>query len=357
MDCSRSIVCRVAPCALLMSIIAVGSLKADQTVPEERPLLTDEPTAAGRTSPTGPVSSSHRHEDTAQGDPTDQLPPTEHAAAAEPSSYMQLTGRVWRVKSGFVFVRTPVGTLTLFSDGGLRNVKAGETVRLWTRESNVVVDILKKGQTTPYQRFITGTPVLTSPERGEILLWTPEGDRTLALKGNKDALASAEQGTPITVQLDQAGDVVGLWRLNVDIQISDGTKKRQGTLMKLAGTVSRVKAGYAFVETQIGTLTLSKKTGFLNVKAGQEVTVWLNEHHLVIDVRQKGEPTPAHRFITGKVVYTSRDKSAIKLWTPEGEKTVSLPQGRTQRRSFREGTPITVQFNGSGEVIAVRKVR
>ena len=63
------------------------------------------------------------------------------------------------------------------------------------------------------------------------------------------------------------------------------------------------------------------------------------------------------RFVTGKVTYTSEDKSHIKLWMPEGEKTISLPSGGKKRRPFREGTPITVQFNGSGEVVDVRKVR
>ncbi len=61
--------------------------------------------------------------------------------------------------------------------------------------------------------------------------------------------------------------------------------------------------------------------------------------------------------MTGRVTYTSEDKSQIKLWTPEGEKTVTLPSGGKKRRTFREGTPITVQFNGSGEVVDVRKVR
>ncbi len=356
MDRSLTVVSVLVPCAVVMALIPAGSLRADQAAPGHQPLLADERPAAGRTSPTGHVSPSQLQEPDPQADLTDQLPPPEQTAAVEPSSYMKLTGRVWRVKSGFVFVRTPVGTLTLFSDGGLRKVKSGHTITLWTRERNVVVDIHKNGEATPYQRLITGIPVFTSPDQGGVLLWTPEGGLTLAIDDNEDARASAEQGTPVTVQVNRSGEVVGLPQLNVDIQISDGTKQRQGTMMKLAGTVSKVKAGYAFVETPIGALTLGRKTGFRNAKVGQEVTVWLNEHHLVIDVRQKGEPSTAYRFITGKVSYASQDKSAIKLWTPEGEKTISLPR-RTQPRPFREGTPITVHFNGSGEVIAVRKAR
>ena len=357
MDCFRTVVFRLAPCALLVSLIAVGPLRGEQSVPGDQPLVADEPTAAGQTRPSRQESPSQVPEGEAQTDLTDERTPPDQSVALEPSSYMKLTGRIWRVKSGFVFVRTPVGTLTLFSDSGLRRVKPGQTVTLWTRESNMVVDFYKKGHTIPFQRFITGSPVFTSPDDEEGLFWTPEGGQTLAIKGHKDRLTSAKEGIPITVQLNQSGEVVGLPRLNVDIQISNGTKKRQGTMMKLAGTVSKVKAGFAFVETPIGVLTLSKKTGFRNAKVGQEVRVWLNEHHLVIDVRQKGEPTSSQRFVTGRLVYSSQDKSAIKLWTPEGEQTISLPQGRKRPRLFREGTPITIQINGSGDVIAVRKAR
>jgi len=55
------------------------------------------------------------------------------------------------------------------------------------------------------------------------------------------------------------------------------------------------------------------------------------------------------------LVYASKDKGEIKLQTPEGEKTVPVPQGKTKRRKFREGTPVTVHLNGDGEVLDVRK--
>ena len=143
--------------------------------------------------------------------------------------------------------------------------------------------------------------------------------------------------------------------LHIDLQISDGTKPRPGSKMKLTGTVARVNAGFAFLETSIGILMVSQKAGLRHAKAGQEISIWMTEDHLVMDVTQKGDSHPFRRFITGKVVYASPEGREIKLWTPEGEKTFPLPLGKSQRMRFRQGTPITVQLNQAGEVIDIRK--
>ncbi len=293
--------------------------------------------------------------DTATAEPAPEGSHDEPMAEADPPSHMKLTGRIWRAKSGFAFARTPVGTLTLFSKQGLRQVKPGQWVTVWTHGSNIVVDVFNKGDEAPLYRFITATPVYDSPDQRRLTLWTPEGGMTVDVAQWGDDLPSPQEGTPLTVRLDQSGKIVDAPQVNVDIQISNGTKKREGTHMKLAGTVSRVKAGFAFIDTPIGALTLSRSTGLRNAKAGQEVTVWLNDEHLVIDVRQKGNPGPNQRFITSTVVYASKDKREIKLWTPEGERIFQLPSGKTARRPFREGTPVTIQLNGSGEVVDVRK--
>ncbi len=369
MQRSQFLLFPVATLALVVvGLVPLGSLAIEPSDTSPPPAATERASAEAEVPPgdTHPGSNPDPGEQRADGDAPQQSslpspqnqPDTEQSiASTEPSSYMKLTGRIRRVESGFAFVRTPVGTITLFSNKGLRKTKRGQTVTLWTHESNVVVDIYAKGDGVLVHRFITGVPTFTSPAHDEIQLWTPEGGQTISLDGQPVKIATVSEDDPLTVQLNQSGQVIGQPRLNIDIQIAGGTKKRTGTTLKLTGTVSRVKAGFAFVDTPIGPLTLSKKTGLRNVKAGQEVTVWLTEHHLVIDVRQKGEPAPARRFVTGKVTYTSEDKSHIKLWMPEGEKTISLPSGGKKRRPFREGTPITVQFNGSGEVVDIRKVR
>ena len=274
---------------------------------------------------------------------------------AEPLNYVKLTGRIWRVKSGFVFARTPVGTLTLFSKKGLKSVRGAQKVTVWTHDSNVVVDFHKKNDSTPLRRFITGTPTPASSTDSSLQLWTPEGEFSLPASPSTGKLKGIKEGVPLTIQLNQAQEIIGTPEINVDIQISKATSPRPNAKLKLDGTVLRVKAGFAFVETPIGILLLSKNTGFRNPKKGQSVSVWMNEDYLVIDVRQKDGTDLAHRFITSKVVYTTDAKQEIKLWTPEGEKTMTLPPNKKRKRSFKSGTPITVHLNKEGHIVDVRK--
>lgn len=279
----------------------------------------------------------------------------EELAPTEPLNYVKLTGRIWRVKSGFVFARTPVGTLTLFSKKGLKSVKGAQKVTVWTHDSNVVVDFHKKNDSTPLRRFITGTPTAASSTDSSLQLWTPEGTFSLPTAPSTGILKGIKEGVPLTIQLNKAQEIVGTPEINVDIQISKATSPRPDAKLKLDGTVLRVKAGFAFVETPIGILLLSKNTGFRNPKKGQSISVWMNEDYLVIDVRQKDGTDLAHRFITSKVVYATDTKQEIKLWTPEGEKTMTLPPNKKRKRSFKSGTPITVHVNKEGHIVDVRK--
>lgn len=122
---------------------------------------------------------------------------------------MKLTGRIWRLGSGFAFARTPVGTLTLFSKEGLREVKASPWATVWTHGRNIVVDIFTQGEPTPRHRFITAVPVYESPDRTTLTLWTPEGGMPVDLTQAGSRLSSLEDGMPVTVRLDRSGKIAG----------------------------------------------------------------------------------------------------------------------------------------------------
>lgn len=284
----------------------------------------------------------------------DEPEQAEELVPAEPLNYVKLTGRIWRVKSGFVFARTPVGTLTLFSKHGLKSVNGAQKVTVWTHDNNVVVDFHKKNDPTPLQRFISGIPTSSSSD-SSLQLWTPEGGFSLPRAQSSGKLKELKEGVPLTIQLNQAQEIIGTPKINVDIQISNSTTARPGARLKLDGNVLRVKAGFAFVETPVGILLLSKNTGFRNPKKGQTITVWMDEAYLVIDVRQKDDTNLSHRIITSKVRYATDTKREITLWTPEGESTVTLPPNTKRTRAFKSGTPITVHINHEGKVIDVRK--
>ena len=63
----------------------------------------------------------------------------------------------------------------------------------------------------------------------------------------------------------------------------------------------------------------------------------------------------AHRLITGRLVYTGRGKTGIKLWTPEGEHIFPLERLEIKTKPIEEGTLVTLELNENGKVITLRK--
>jgi hypothetical protein len=73
---------------------------------------------------------------------------------------------------------------------------------------------------------------------------------------------------------------------------------------KVEGVVIDIKSGLYTVKTSTGaTLTLAEaaavRHGQSAPKVGDEMTLWVNEGNMVMDVRPKGHPDKAPRFISG----------------------------------------------------------
>ena len=109
------------------------------------------------------------------------------------------------------------------------------------------------------------------------------------------------------------------------------------------------------VDTPSARYSLSAKTAPRDIKVGDELSLWVNENNVVVDHHHKGDKEPHHRIITGKLVYASPDKSEIKLWTPEGERTYNVQTGKSKLSTISEGMAIRVEINEAGKIIDVRK--
>ncbi len=59
-------------------------------------------------------------------------------------------------------------------------------------------------------RLITGKLTYTSGDKKEIKLMTPEGERSFPVQEGERPLSTIEAGTPITVELNKAGNVIDL---------------------------------------------------------------------------------------------------------------------------------------------------
>lgn len=135
----------------------------------------------------------------------------------------------------------------------------------------------------------------------------------------------------------------------------EGGVPRKATHMKVSGVVSKIQSGLTTVKTPWGSMTIASSVTPQGLEVGEEVEMRVNENNAVIDIHRKGDKSHSHHFVTGNLVYTSRDKKEIKLWTPEGEKTFDVQAGRSKLSNFQEGTPVTIEVNEAGKVIDIHK--
>lgn len=129
---------------------------------------------------------------------------------------------------------------------------------------------------------------------------------------------------------------------------------------KVEGVVIDRKSGLYTVKTSTGaTLTLAEaaavRHGHSVPKIGDEMTLWVNEGNMVMDVCPKGQADKALRFITGTLASIDNGKSQMTLATLEGGKSFNL---RPESRMFRDiavGAEVTIEVNDTGEVIDIHK--
>ncbi|MGE3151549.1 MAG: hypothetical protein AB7G48_12300 [Nitrospiraceae bacterium] len=269
--------------------------------------------------------------------------------------WIQVGGTVWRMKPGFVFLRTPVGLLTLTCQTCLRDLRGAHHVTLWIHGSHGAVDIMSKGQDKPTRRYLWGPLVLASPDKQDLLLWTPDGERRFSAGTLAGKIAAQPAGKPVTVEVNAADTVVGLHNLQYDLQISQVPTHSNQTEMKISGSVAKLKAGYTFLRTPVGMLPISSKTGLKQAKVGQDLTLWIHDTNMAVELRPNGADQPTSRLLTGKLTYSTPEKRELTLWTPEGEQQFPADQADRTLAGLKEGSPVIVELNGEGSVVEIRK--
>ncbi|HEX9156022.1 MAG TPA: hypothetical protein VF819_10685, partial [Nitrospira sp.] len=104
-----------------------------------------------------------------------QAPVAESAPAngssveADPS--ITLRGTVWRTKAGIVFLKTPVGLLTLSSKTTLKDLKGSHEVTFWVHERNSVVEIRKRSDGSLVHRYFSGPMTLGTDDSKTLRRW------------------------------------------------------------------------------------------------------------------------------------------------------------------------------------------
>ncbi|MBD0316684.1 MAG: hypothetical protein ICV75_08325 [Nitrospiraceae bacterium] len=93
----------------------------------------------------------------------------------------------------------------------------------------------------------------------------------------------------------------------------------------------------------------SLRHGHAPPKAGDEVTVVIDENNLVLEVHPKGTEG-THRFVTGEVVSIGRLQREITLKTEKGEQHFPMEK-QEMTASIKDGALVTAELNEAGSVI------
>jgi hypothetical protein len=269
-------------------------------------------------------------------------------------THMKVSGVVSKVQSGLTTVKTSWGSMTIASTFTPKHLEVGEEVEMQVNENNAVIDVHRKGDPTHAHRFVSGNLTYTAEDRKEIKLWTPEGEKTFDVQAGRSKMASIEEGAPVTIELNEAGNMIDIHRFTMEMSFSKHPRTKPGYRITAHGVVEKIQSGLLFAKTPFATYRLSVKTAPSGVQVGDEITLWVNEDNMVIDHHMKGHQQ-AHRLVSGKLIYVGRNKKQIKLWTPEGEKVFPLERLEVKAKPIKEGTMITIELNETGTVVDLWK--
>ena len=266
----------------------------------------------------------------------------------------KVNGAISEMRSGLIMVTTSWGTMTIQSDA-LIEAKVGDEITVWVNENNVVIDAYPKGAARPHHRWVSGNLTYTSGNQEAITLWTPEGKKDFIVKRNRSKFGSFAEGSPITVQLNDKGEVIDVHRrLELELAIAPMPHIDPGFRIKLEGVVADIRSGLVFVQTPGGRYSVMTKTVPYDVTVGDKLTLWVSSDNVAVDHHAKGKEG-VHRFITGKLTHVSGDLKEITLMTPEGKRIFTVQHGDSKLSGMKEGTPITIELNETGNVIEIRK--
>ena len=220
---------------------------------------------------------------------TDQPEPTagrdQPTASAQDNADPSITlkGHVWRTKPGIVFLKTPVGLLSLSSKTTLKDLLASQEISFWIHDTHLAIDIRKRSDNSLVHRYLGGP--LKRQENNEHTLrrWTPEGEKSFDVGAHSHSLAALQQGKPVTVEVDEAGTVIGVHDLQFDLQIGQIPPEGSDTHLVLTGTVAKMKSNFIFLRTPVGVVNVNTKIGIKNAKVGQTLTLHIHGHDVTVD--------------------------------------------------------------------------
>ena len=206
--------------------------------------------------------------------------------------FIKLRGSVWRTKAGIVFLKTPIGLLTLTSKTTLKDLKASQEVHFWVHERHSIVEIRKRADGSLVHRYLSGPMTSGTDAPRTLHWWGPDGDQTVYVGSQEERLTGYREGDPLTVEVDETNTISGVHDLQYDLQVSQTPPAGADVQLLLSGTVSKLKSNFVFFRTPVGLVMLNSKIGIPRVKVGQPLTLHIDHEHVAVTSLPAETPTP-----------------------------------------------------------------
>ena len=136
-----------------------------------------------------------------------------------------------------------------------------------------------------------------------------------------------------------------------------------GTHRQLNTIVSKIASGIVFVEPFEGlrprTISPAKadRVGLHEAKAGDEITLVVDEGNVLVDAHKTGVPSHGHRMLTGNLAYTDVSWSEVQLSTPDGIERYDVDALAGSRLSvMHAGTPVVVELDEDNTIIDIHRL-
>ena len=222
--------------------------------------------------------------------PADNKPANVEPTEVDPS--ITLRGSVWRTKAGIVFLKTPVGLLTLSSKTTLKDLKASHEVAFWVHERHSVVEIRRRSDGSLVHRYLSG-PMTLGPDSSKTLrCWTSQGEQTVHYGTQEEKLSAYHEGDMLTVEVDESQTVIGVHDLQFDLQVSQAPPAGSSAHLLLSGSVSKLKSNFVFFRTPVGVVMVNAKIGVPPVKVGQPITLHIDDGQVIVELTKVSKPAP-----------------------------------------------------------------
>lgn len=126
-----------------------------------------------------------------------------------PGHVIQVNGTVTKIQSGLVYVKTPAGQYTISAKTAPTDAAVGDEVSLWLNEENMVIDHHgKEKHKAGVHRLIFGKLIRTGPNKNQVKLSTPEGEKVFPLERMEVKTKPIADGANIVVELNEEGTVI-----------------------------------------------------------------------------------------------------------------------------------------------------